>query len=538
MSISKNEKNIAIKIISLLLVDDKLGYKEKSLDIAKRANGHIKVPEILLGVEQDNLSISRLKELINWIISLKEKDCNLPVMELKTQVEYCAQSEAWIKDALMEFINSCENANEKELVDTQVVLNHDLKEFVTGCDMRDLIKTLYKDGIVNDGVSNPKEFALNAVAKLTPFTLTAETNGASNQSQGELCIGLTDEETLLKNMADAFAKDRQKRHGGLIYKTGYTAINKMLRGGIRGGEFIINIAMKFNFKSGLLVNVFRQVITYNKPPVTTDGKKPTIVFITFEQDLAALYYFLYAGIIENKYRRPLTEEEAVVDDMTKALVVYNHFKETGWNVVIKHQIGNFWNYEDFFQYTDKLEANGCKIFGIFSDYLYKISREGCDQSKIIGEDTKLLFSRIRDKYKLTDTFFWTPHQMSKSAREFLNYGTGLLVEDVCGKGLLEGCGSLDNVVDVEIYQHKEIDRRSGMTSVSLLRGKHKLEGEVENREDLLAFLWFNEYQKNKIYVSGILDDINHPPMYSHKLSEAPLGLRGESVVFDNDIEDF
>jgi hypothetical protein len=77
-----------------------------------------------------------------------------------------------------------------------------------------------------------------------------------------------------------------------------------------------------------------------------------------------------------------------------------------------------------------------------------------------------------------------------------------------------------------------------MTSVSLLRGKHKLEGEVENREDLLAFLWFNEYQKNKIYVSGILDDINHPPMYSHKLSEAPLGLRGESVVFDNDIEDF
>ena len=38
MSISKNEKNIAIKIISLLLVDDKLGYKEKSLDIAKRAN--------------------------------------------------------------------------------------------------------------------------------------------------------------------------------------------------------------------------------------------------------------------------------------------------------------------------------------------------------------------------------------------------------------------------------------------------------------------------------------------------------------------
>jgi hypothetical protein len=68
----------------------------------------------------------------------------------------------------------------------------------------------------------------------------------------------------------------------------------------------------------------------------------------------------------------------------------------------------------------------------------------------------------------------------------------------------------------------------------MMRGKHKLEGEVENKRELLAMLWFNNYSAKKRYYSGILDDVGYPAGYSHKLNEAPLGLRRDSVQFDDD----
>lgn len=532
--INDNDKLLSVKIINLLIIDNFLGYKTKNNALIKKALGIITVPEIVHGLEQDNYTIIRLKELISWLLTTLEESGTIDKLDLRTRTEYCGQYEAWIKESIYDLMENCTEENRDDLLATNKGIIKFINDRLTAVSITNTIKELYKDGVINNGIKTPKEFALNAIAKFTAFALNSDLDGPEILKDGQGEVNFNDaEENVISSMAKLLAKDKEKRNGNMVLKTGYEAINLMLRGGVRYGEFILSIAMRYNFKSGLILNIFRQIATYNEAPVFENGEIPTLVFLVFEQDLSAVYYFLYAGIIENKTRRPLTEEEKNVSEETMAYVVYKHFKSTGWNLVIRHQFAHKWSYEDIFNFTDNLRKNKCKIVGMFVDYLYQLPKTGCTDSKIIGEDTKKLYEIIRAKYKLEDTFFWTPHQMSKSARDWLDFGQGLLVENVVGKGLLEGCGSLDNVVDIELYQHKEYDRKSGNTALTIMRGKHKLEGEVDDRAKLLAICWFNQYQRNVLYESGILDDINDIKMYSRKLSEAPIGLRGDSVVFDD-----
>lgn len=118
----------------------------------------------------------------------------------------------------------------------------------------------------------------------------------------------------------------------------------------------------------------------------------------------------------------------------------------------------------------------------------------------------------------------------------MEYNTGLLVQNVNGLGKLEGCRTIDDVVDVEIYQHIETDKKTGNIALSLMRGKHKLEGEIQNKMDLLVLLWMNQYRKDQRYVSGVLDDVGYGAMHSHKLTDPPKCMASESVVFNDDAD--
>ena len=526
----KNIKLVALRIITLMYVDAALHLFTANTDKCKKLLNYVKVPEVVLGMDTDRSTILLLKDLAEWMLALMELNESIPTIDFKMRLDQVAQHEPWIKEVMGDVIALKENGNVEELTETQKTIGRELFNTLATLELEDVIRGLYKTAIFDNGVNNSHDFAVKAIEKLSPFLAVNETLGSGN-SQGT--VSTMNRGAAITTIKAVMAKDDQKRNGNMVLKTGYQCINDMLRGGPRMGEFIVNIAMRFNFKSGLLVNIFRQLPKYNPPFPCEDGRKPTLVFITFEADLSALLFMLYAGIVENVTRAPLTHDELTLPNDDKAEIIYRYFDDLGWNVVLHHQNPLSWSYEHLFNFTEKLEKEGCRIVGLFGDYLYQIPKTGCQTSQIIGEDTKTFYTRVRGYYKGRDTLVWTPHQMSVKARSVMDYNTGLLVENVVGKGMLEGCGSIDNCVDVEIYQHKETDRRTGMDALSLLRGKHKLEGEVP-KEKLLAMLWFNQYRTTQSFYSGILDDVGYGAMHSRKLGDPPLSMQRESVSFDGD----
>lgn len=103
----------------------------------------------------------------------------------------------------------------------------------------------------------------------------------------------------------SWQKTNKKRNGNMILKTGYQCVNDMARGGPRMGEFIVNIAMRFSFKSGLLVNIFRQLLPKYNRPFLVVGVSPR-VFVPLR--LTYRHYSLCCMPVsrENNTREPLT----------------------------------------------------------------------------------------------------------------------------------------------------------------------------------------------------------------------------------------
>ena len=526
----KNIKLVALRIITLMYVDAALRLFTANNEKCKKLLAYVKVPEVVLGMDNDRSTIILLKDLAEWMLGLLELNEAIPTVDFKMRLEQVSQHEPWIKEVMEDVIALKERDDVDALTETQKTIGRELFSTLAALELEDVVRGLYKTAIFDNGVKDSHDFAVKAIEKFSPFLAVNETLGSGN-SQGT--VSTMNRNAALSTIKAVMAKDDQKRNGNMILKTGYHCINEMLRGGPRMGELIVNIAMRFNFKSGLLVNIFRQLPKYNKPFPCEDGRKPTLVFITFEADLSALLFMLYAGIVENTTREPLTYDELTLHNDDKAEIIFRYFDDLGWHVVLHHQNPMSWTYEHLFNFTEGLEKEGCRIVGLFADYLYQVPKTGCQVSQIIGEDTKAFYTRVRAYYKLRDVLVWTPHQMSTKARSVMDFNTGLLVENVVGKGMLEGCGSIDNCVDAEIYQHKETDRRTGMDALSLLRGKHKLEGEAV-KEHLLAMLWFNQYKATKSYYSGILDDVGYGAMHSRKLSDPPLSMQRESVSFDGD----
>ena len=531
-SIDNNDKLTAVRIITLLYTDYLLGYYNKHTDTAKKALLYVVEPSEALGVNTERDTIVRLKATIEWLISILDNRQHIPKVDFVIQLEQVSQYESWIKVAVMQIVELDPEKDKDLLKHTQETISKELENTVITSELVAKVKDIYKKAVFDKEAINYRDFAARIVETFSPYMASRFELEDAN-SQGTLNFS-EDLSTVTTQITALLEKDRQKRSGNMVLKTGYQCVNTMLRGGPRMGEFIINIAMKFNYKSGLIVNIFRQLPKYNKPFPVPEGKVPTLVFVTFEQDLSALIFMLYAGIIENETRLPLTEEAAALPAGEMAEIVYRYFNNFGWNVVIHHQNPLSWTYEDIFRFTEGLEKAGCRLIAAFFDYLFKVPKTGCHLTQVIGEDVKVFYTRIRAYYKMRDCLIWSPHQMNSSARDALEYSSGLLVENINGLGKLEGCRTIDDVVDVEIYQHIETDKKSNNVALSLMRGKHKLEGEIQNKQDLLVLLWMNNYNKNMRYVSGVLDDVGYGAMHSHKLSDPPRCMSRESVVFDDD----
>lgn len=96
--------------------------------------------------------------------------------------------------------------------------------------------------------------------------------------------------------------------------------------------------------------------------------------------------------------------------------------------------------------------------------------------------------------------FISPHQLSPAAKQLVRGNVEDLVREVANKGYYDGCSTIDQEVDMELYIH--IAKVNGRSYLTIQRGKHRKMRPTPEKY-LYCVLPFND-------IGGIRDDINGP----------------------------
>ena len=103
-------------------------------------------------------------------------------------------------------------------------------------------------------------------------------------------------------------------------------------------------------------------------------------------------------------------------------------------------------------------------------------------------------------------------------------GRSDFVKELVGKGYYDGCRTIDNEVDVEMFIH--IEKMNGRAYLTVQRGKHRING-VTPLEYLYAILPFQ--------IKGvILDDVHGADSTRTKLGGGAIGSKDETPFWENE----
>ena len=451
-----------VKLITLI-------FRESQVGNTDNLNDDMLIKDIVNNIVIDDASSEETAETLT---ALKDT-----VGELLTQSSFGTIS----KDDLLQRvrINVSEDNFLYEALVTGVASDHDKESLLRICKglrselattrLRAQVKKICYDAYVQTTFReknvNWKNFIPTVINQLESF------NDVSVDDQPASMIGsldLTDKYAIKQMLIDG--KDSVCGHG--IMRMGWQGMNEMTDGGLRRGELVVVGALKHNFKSGMLLNIPRQVALYNKPYMLDETKKPLIVYISLENELKSNVVDLYNTLKELRTgeKSDITEldEERLIeasDFIVKELSVNGyHYKMLRFNP-------SDFTYQDLFNTLRKYETDGFEVHLLSIDYLAMMSMSGCSGTNGAGQ-IRDLYRRCRNFCAPRQITLLTAHQLSSDATNLLREGTSDFVSRVAGKSYYADCKAVDHEADLEITIHLE-KPGDGHKYMTAHRGKHR-----------------------------------------------------------------
>ena len=253
--------------------------------------------------------------------------------------------------------------------------------------------------------------------------------------------------------------------GDLGFQFGYQDINEMLMGKVRRGENVVIPAMQHNYKTGFSMSLFVQACVFNKPAMLDPSKKPLMLHISFEDSLTKNLQFVYKYLYENETGTVINEEDiARIDPNVISAFIKERLKKTGYNVKFLKVDPLSWTINDLFNRCLYYEAQGYEIHMCMVDYLPKLPTTGCTGNNG-SEELRNLLERFRQFFMKRKATNITPWQIAPDAKELIRDGTTDFVKKLFGRGYYSGSKQIDQVMDVEIFIHKETYKNESFLTV-------------------------------------------------------------------------
>ena len=279
---------------------------------------------------------------------------------------------------------------------------------------------------------------------------------------------------------EVFNEIKENKNGNRILKTGWKALNRMLQGGFRAGEFVCISALPHMYKTGFTLTLFKQIALYNTPD-TQSGKKPLLLRISFEDEMRNNLDFLYQNL---KFNETLDPNIPIpeLSSIEMSTYIKNSLEINGFSVKMMRVDPSQWTYRNICNKVLELEANGFEIKVLVLDYLSMIPTTGCNTSGATGTDIRDLFRRIRNFCSAKGITVITPHQLSTEAKNLARSGIARenFVKEIAEKGYYSGSKQLDQEMDIDLYI--DLVKHNKDVYLAVQRGKHRIPTIVDEKD--------------------------------------------------------
>ena len=148
-----------------------------------------------------------------------------------------------------------------------VVIRNQLKSHMRRLQAEKLLTDASKTVLFKrDSISDFNQYVRDVMSKLEPYSVDTTRSDPAIVSR----VRFSNEEEVVH----AYTEVQKATAEFCILKTGWCAMNEMLQGGFRLGEFWVISALQHQNKTGCTLALFKQLCTYNTPEVRKPGTKP------------------------------------------------------------------------------------------------------------------------------------------------------------------------------------------------------------------------------------------------------------------------
>lgn len=489
----------------MLHVEGLLGTR--SDDILSTAREVINTTELPNAGAENDYGREVIEGLLNtagWLLAAVAEGTAVGREDLLQRITMNSQGESFIVEALMTFMTITDDPVKMAQYRDQTI--HDIQSYNAKIAVEQIL-TLYRRRIVFEGAKiDWSTFVRDLTQELEPYQRVGGVGGLEDLGVMErINVGEVD------NIKDQFKSDEGENDpiGSQIFRFGWQGLNRAFGdvGGLRRCDVLAVSALSHNFKSGKTSNMFRQAAQYNVP-IIQPGKIPLLLHISYEQSVEDTYKNIYSQIILNEQGIRVNPKEVNANIEEVSAVVKDRLEKNGWKVEFLRIDPDNSNFRKLFALIEYYEKLGYEIQLCVIDYLGKLNREGCTQGAL-GADIKNMYSRVRNFFNKKCIALITAHQMSGEALALTKMGvTDNLVNEVAGRGYYDGCRTLHQELDMELYIH--IVEKDGSSYLCCRRGKHRISSITSMKDQYYV------YKMADNLAPGFPDDVNGPDMSMRK----------------------
>lgn len=504
-----NSKQIVLKCITLLYREhQRANNSDHSSDMVHEVLATIKLPEV--AIEND-----RTHHIMSGLKHLAEDMCAEAIGEpfdyddLRGRLRIVVEDD----DALYEAfeISTSEPYEGKELEKTCTRLKSQIRTYLSDFHIKQILGNAGKTAFKATRGTNWREKAAEIAAELEPHLQGGE----------EIRDPSIVDEVEFDNVEDVariFRESKLEESAEGIMTTGLQGLNRMMgreRMGLRRGELVCWGGLQHKFKSGFGLMLLAQIALHNEPYLYDKNRRPLLLVMSAENELQQNITWLYQYIKENETGEKV--EMTKVDENEAAIYVTEKLQSRGWYVAFVRFDPSDFTYRNVYDEIMKYEGRGYEIGFCLFDYLNMISKRGCNAPSGTGSDIRDLFRRIRNFTSKKKITFATPHQLSTEAKNLLREGRDDFVKEIAEKGYWDGCKTIDNEMDLELYIHIETVGEDN-SYLTIQRGKHR-KNAITPEKDKYCVYKFNP-------IGTIPMDIDGKDMSRKSVASEPAGEGG------------
>lgn len=509
-------KLLLIQVITLLFLESLTATKkgnQSSRALAQKALDYVKPPEAAVLADFSRDPSTKLRDILVWMLHQPENH-KFERKDLLQRLKLATIGDEYIYDAASTYIAMEQTPDEcKKVIETA---RNDVNTFINKSILTGVLKESYYSAAFKPETVDWSNFAKETIALLEPF----KTLGEMDKSTLIDSVDFSNPEALANALKLGLSNIKPE---GII-KFGWQGFNRLFgeQGGARRGEFIVIGALQHNFKSGTALELVKSAALYNRPHMVDPTKKPLLLRYSFENSLIIDIMHLYKSMIEPEIGTKVDMDS--IDPIVAATYIHERLSVNGYTVKIEHHNPSDVTIFKLFNMIEEWENKGYEIHMLNLDYLAMISTKGCKQGAT-GQDIRDLYRRLRNFTAAKEILTTTPHQLSVDAKKKTREGVELgdFVREIANKGYYDSCSTIDQEVDMEIYQHLVVI--NGETYITWQRGKHRKAGNPTPFEDLYTVYKFGE-------VGYIPDDVLGPDMSRKKVAARAISEGGQNPYWD------